>query len=390
MLDSCLIEKLESKQPLDQAMEWSYVDCNEKSSTAAIIFGVKHLSSRIWQLRKCDQEQNSLGTFNRHGANNLILTETQEKAVFRFCSPQLEMRIEATPSIIYAAISQLCQHEKLNPPSPVSFHYWLGRNSTLYTIKTKPISCVRMITHTEDDPKRFFILYLNTLTKYGIKPTIYIYNMHGLEVIIVCSTGEILIVPTHIHELYTASLKNPQSLTIIETICANGSTPLPPVVICQGKKIIVSWVQDNLTGVEVLAVSQMGYTIESIALGWLAHFIKHVDALAGSATQWRVLLLDSHITQGQNDFLIKSHENKIVPIAFPSHLTYVPQLLNIGVFHPWKYYDNRAIHHALYPLDIVYTIASFFRHLSSIREQIFQPFTIKNIFKQAGIFPLSF
>ena len=146
------------------------------------------------------------------------------------------MRLEATPSIIYAAISQLGQHEKLNSQSPVSFHHWLNRKSTIHTIKTIPIAHLRIITYTEDDLKTFFVLYLNTLTQYGIKRAKYIYNIHELGVIIVCSTGEILIVPTYIHELYTANLKNRQSLTIIETICANGSTPVPPVVICPGEE----------------------------------------------------------------------------------------------------------------------------------------------------------
>jgi len=165
------------------------------------------------------------------------------------------MRLEATSSIIYAARSQLRQHDKLNYLFLVLFYYWLNRNSTIHTSKTKPIAGIRMITHTEDDPKYFFFLYFNTLTKYGIKCTKYIYNMHDLGVIIVCPTWEILIVPTHIHELYTANLKNRQSLTIIETICANGRTPYYQLLSAQGKKIIVSWVQDNLTGAEVLALS---------------------------------------------------------------------------------------------------------------------------------------
>jgi len=62
-------------QRFDQAMEWPDAECNEKTSTAAIIFGVKHLSIRMRQLCKCHQERNSPGTFNRHGRNNIILTE---------------------------------------------------------------------------------------------------------------------------------------------------------------------------------------------------------------------------------------------------------------------------------------------------------------------------
>jgi len=71
----------------------------------------------------------------------------------------------------------------------------------------------------------------------------------------------------------------------------------------------------------------MRYTNESIALAWLDHFIKDVDAEPNS--QWRVRLLDGHITHCQNDFVIKCHENKVIPIAFPSHLTHVLQPLDV-------------------------------------------------------------
>jgi len=149
-----------------------------------------------------------------------------------------------------------------------------------------------------------------------------------------------------------------------------------------------SWVQDNLSGAEVLAVSQMGYTNESIALAWLDHFIKHVDA--GPNSHWRGLFLDTHITYHQNDFVIKCHENKVIPIAFPSHLTHVLQPLDVGVFRPWKHYHNKAIYDALHSLDIEYTISSFFRDLGSICEQTFQPFTIKNSFRESEMYPVSF
>ena len=80
------MEKLESKQELDQAMEWLDAERNEKASTAAIIFGVKLASIRKRQLHKHHQERNSRGTFNRHGGNNIILTEAQKQAVSWFNS----------------------------------------------------------------------------------------------------------------------------------------------------------------------------------------------------------------------------------------------------------------------------------------------------------------
>jgi len=37
-----------------------------------------------------------------------------------------------------------------------------------------------------------------------------------------------------------------------------------------------------------------------------------------------------------------------------------------------------------------YTISSFFRDLSAIRQQTFQPYTIKNSFHESGMFPVSY
>ncbi|RPB02328.1 hypothetical protein L873DRAFT_1640396, partial [Choiromyces venosus 120613-1] len=98
-----------------------------------------------------------------------------------------------------------------------------------------------------------------------------------------------------------------------------------------------------------------------------------------------ILLLDGHITYHKDDSTIKCHENHIVPFELPSHLTYVLQPLNIGIFRPWKYYHNKAIHHALYLLEMEYTISSFFQDLSSIYKQTFQLHTIKNLFKDSGM-----
>ncbi|RPA96081.1 hypothetical protein L873DRAFT_1627287, partial [Choiromyces venosus 120613-1] len=102
-----------------------------------------------------------------------------------------------------------------------------------------------------------------------------------------------------------------------------------------------------------------------------------------------ILLLNGHITHCQNDFIIKCHENLIVPFKFPSYLTHVLQPLNVGVFYPLKHYHNKAINHALHSLEIEYMISSFFRDLGSIHKQTFQPHTIKYSLKDSGMFPVS-
>ena len=151
------MKKLEMKKRLDAAMEWLAEEPSKKASNAAKIFHVNQSSIRMCQHRQCNQERNTRGTFNQHGGNNLILTEAQEEAVFRFCHDQLEMGLGTTPSIIYAAICHLRQQEQRNPPSQIWFRNWLEKNPTLHTIKSKSIAHARVATHSEEDLKAFFL-----------------------------------------------------------------------------------------------------------------------------------------------------------------------------------------------------------------------------------------
>jgi len=235
-------------------------------ATAAKMFDVNAVSIRSRQLRQRKQVRNTGGTFNRHGGNNIILTEAQEVAVYRFCHEQWEMGIAATLAIIFAVISHPRQAGQRNPPSQVWFQQWLKKNPSLHTIKTKPIARARIMTHTEEDLKTFFVNYQNALSKYNIDKAKYIYNMDEFGVRIGCPAGEVVIVPTEVKELYTSSPENRQSVTIIEAICADGRPPPPPVIICPGAKIMESWIHENLIGAEVITVSPTGYTNENIAL----------------------------------------------------------------------------------------------------------------------------
>jgi len=339
-------------------LKWLEEEPTETASTAAEMFNVNAASIRSHQLRQRKQVRNTRGTFNGHGGNNIILTKAQEQAVYRFCHEQWEMRIAATLAMIFAAISHLRKAEQLDHPSGVWFQQWRKKNPSLHTIKTKPIARARIMTHTEEDLKTFFVNPQNTLAKYNIDKAKYLYNMDESGVRIGCPAGKVVIVPTEVKELYTTSPENRPSVTIIEAICADGCLPPSPVIICPGKKIIENWIHDNLTGAEVITVSPTGYTNENIALAWLNHFIKHIRA--GPDKHWRLLLLDGHNSHRQDDFIIKCHENHIVPFEFPSHMTHVLQPLGVGVFCPWKHYHSKAINNTLHSLEIEYTISFFF------------------------------
>jgi hypothetical protein len=85
-------------------------------------------------------------------------------------------------------------------------------------------------------------------------------------------------VPIEVKELYTASPENRKSVTIIETIQADGREPPPPFIITPGQKIMDNWIRDELVGKERVACSPTGYTNNEIALQYLDHLIEHTRA----------------------------------------------------------------------------------------------------------------
>lgn len=186
--------------------------------------------------------------------------------------------------------------------------------------------------------------------------------------------------------MYTASPEDRKSVTIIESISADGKA-LPPTIIIQGKQHMESWFHTNLTGDELVLLSDSGYTNEELAILWLKHFIKYTGA--GPESSMKILLMDSHPSHTSPQFTLLAHANCIIPFTFPSHLTHCLQPLDVGVFQPYKHWHKKAIQYALRSLDIEYNIASFFRDLDSIRTNTFKPSTIINSFRDSGIWPIN-
>jgi DDE superfamily endonuclease len=144
--------------------------------------------------------------------------------------------------------------------------------------------------------------------------------------------------------LYTATAEDRKSLTIIETIIANGTT-IPPVMIIQGKRHIENWYLEKLEkGVRVV-LSDSRYTNKDISLILLNHIILHTNA--GIDKPPKVLLIDRHGSHINLDFTIKATALNIHPYPFLRHLTYVLQPLDVGVFQPYKHWHKKAVQHAM-------------------------------------------
>jgi hypothetical protein len=114
------------------------------------------------------------------GGENKIPNEPQEEEIRQYCYEQWEMGLGATHDMVFAAIGFLkkvqylmiiytslanitkSQNPPQDPPTRRWFTGWL-KNNNLHTIQTKPIAHVRLALHTEEDVKKWFTDYQDTL-----------------------------------------------------------------------------------------------------------------------------------------------------------------------------------------------------------------------------------
>jgi hypothetical protein len=129
--------------------------------------------------------------------------------------------------------------------------------------------------HTEKTLRDWFETeYRPALLQTGIRHGRNIYNMDEKGVRVCMPAGEEVIVPIGIKEIYTGIPENRMSTTVVECISADGKA-IPPVIIVKGVMIMASWFSENITGHELITVSESGYTNEGICIAWLDHFIKY-------------------------------------------------------------------------------------------------------------------
>ena len=133
-------------------------------------------------------------------------------------------------------------------------------------------------------------------------------------------------------------------------------------------------------------LSDTGYTNNKLAVQWLEHFIKHTNS--GPNKPQKLLFLDGYASHECPQFVLKAKENNIALFRFPSHLTHILQPLDVGVFRPWKHWHKYAVLAVLCSLDLEYNICSLFRDLAEIRLKTFKDYTIKNAFRDSGIWPV--
>src|ERR1700761_1134398 len=362
-----------------QAKAWMRVYPTETASSIAKTYGFHPVTFRSALSRDKPSNTHQVGGLNR------ILSPTQEKAIHSFIRSLLQFSIQPTHGVVYNAICGLKAKEK--KPSLGWFKKWYHK-AGLHTITTKPIAVVRVTAAQINEVERWFQQYRVNLAKYQIK-TKNIYNFDEVGFRVGCARGQQILVPLDIREVISANIKihikinansrlqhysispeNRRSLTIIETINATGSKPIPPMIIVQGKHIMLDWWTQNIDPDLVCYASENGFTSNLLCIEFLKHFIKHTKS--GPDSEWKFLLMDNHGSHETGEAIQLAYENKILLYPLIAHLTHCMQPLDVGCFQPYKHWHDKAIHESLAQFDVEYGIRSFIRDLPEIRTKTFK------------------
>jgi hypothetical protein len=381
---------LPDKVKMQKALEWLHENPAEKPTTAARLHFITNEQSvqQAWRREKKRRERTNNHKI-KSGGQNRILSVAQHQALIKYAVDQATNGgMGATKQMMYNCIVFFRFKEDKPFPTWRWFQNWLKNTPELHKIKTKPIARQRVDMHTEQDLFDWFENeYRPALEHTGVSSGKYIHNMDEKGARIGCPTGEEVVVPISIKEMYTGVPENRKSLTVIESVSADGQA-IPPVVIVPGWKYMESWFHENMTGHEVLTLSLSGYTNEGICMIWLDHFIKHNDCEPDKP--WRILLIDGAKCHEAPEFVLKAKMYKIWVVKFPSHQTHLIQPLDVGCFRQWKHWQQTALMNAIRSFEPEYNLTSFFRDLSEIRARTFKDSTIKHAFRDAGMWPVSF
>jgi hypothetical protein len=313
------------------AIQWLRDNPGERASTAARLHYIKNEKSFQTTWRRARKRDQRSSPPPQTGGHNKILTDAQHASIIKYATDQASHGNKgATRQMIFNAILFLRRGDHKPAPTFRWFQYWLKRTPELHKIRTKPIASQRVDLHQEEDIENWFEnVFKPALARRDITNGSRIHNMDEKGARLGCPAGEVVIVPVLITEMYTGIPENRKSLTIIESISANGRA-IPPVVIVPGWKYMENWFSSHMTGHELITLSESGYTNKGICMVWLDHFIKHNDC--GPDKPWVLLLVDGATCHKAPQFVLKAIAHNIEVVKFLSHLTHLMQPLDVGCF----------------------------------------------------------
>jgi hypothetical protein len=275
------------------------------------------------------------------------------------------------------------------------------RNPDVIGKVAHPLEAPRAQALNRSNVKAFFDMLLLLIQQYHILPH-NIYNMDEKGIMLGKGSKPYVLVDRNIRTVSVLENGNRENITVIECICADG-TSIRPCVIFKGKKCNLEWGRNNecnaryvlhsivsdksLTTFHSISFSDKGWTDQELGYLWLTKDF-HPATVNRAGEGWRLLILDGHNSHLTYPFCIFAKEHKILVVCLPPHTTHVLQPCDVGVFGPlasaWRKQVTLASHEF-----VKITPYNFIEFYSTARTTSVTPHTIVRAFWKTGISPFN-
>ncbi|KIJ53098.1 hypothetical protein M422DRAFT_155463, partial [Sphaerobolus stellatus SS14] len=175
---------------------------------------------------------------------------------------------------------------------------------------------------------------------------------------------------------------NRESVTIIECICADGSS-IPPTYIFKGKNLQSTWFENDPINANY-STSPNGWTDNELGVYWLEKVFN--QATAAKSSKPRLLILDGHSSHISYEFVDFARQHNIELLCLPSHSTADLQPLDVAIFGPLSHaWSNEVEVHSSTGLSV--TKSDFCGLYAAARARAFSRKLVLKAFEATGIQP---
>ena len=179
----------------------------------------------------------------------------------------------------------------------------------------------------------WFDLVQETKIKYGVPDEdIWNFDETGFQMGVI-STSKVITSSERQGRPRTIQPGNREWVSVIEGINSTGWS-IPPFIILSGKVHLTTWYQTDMPTNWRLAISETGWTNDTISLDWIKHFHQHTEHVRKS--KWRLLIFDGHSSHMTADFKEFCLQNNILTLCIPPHSSHILQPLDVSCFGPIK------------------------------------------------------
>ncbi|EED11477.1 conserved hypothetical protein [Talaromyces stipitatus ATCC 10500] len=260
-----------------------------------------------------------------------------------------------------------------------------GKNWVHDFIKRLPKQYERTVAEHYGEVERWFIDLELAIQQYKIRPQ-NLWNFDETGFIVGQGKDEAVVTAYPKTSKRVSSLSSRESITVIEGINAEGKI-IPPLLIPKGKVHLEEWYRHIKDDNWLVAPASNGFITDEIAFEWLQHF-DHFSR-PGAFPDWRLLLMDNHITHLTIQFVQYCEIWHIRPFRFPPHSTHFLQPLDGVPFQQYKHVHGRVVNKIARLGGFDFDKNDFFEELRDIRIKTFTTRTIRHSWRERGIWPLN-